>query len=313
MKFYLVLLTALAVMLSSCEDDTQLISTESSSTHMVNGQEVLSHNGLLHLPSIEVAAALAQSVETEPLGSVLAELHNISGFISAGDRFDAITEDLFTTGDGVPAAFRQVAYLETFKGDKYLQPVSDEPLFLHFANQNGQVVIGDLLLTYLPNRGITIPIKEYDEYGANPMDSPNATVYSFSKITLESSIITKTRNVGFCEADFSPRRRIRGELEENIGFLGELGDESTFNIRARTKHTRRGLFNIYYPELAQTIEHVGSVRETTGDDILVDDRCTGCNSLNTLMANDSPGIIFGSGGLTSEAFDGSRGSCSFDL
>ena len=103
-------------------------------------------------------------------------------------------------------------------------------------------------------------------------------------------------------------------IEENIGFLGELGNQDVFTIRARTKHTRRGRFRIFYPERADEITHVGSARETTGADLIVDDRSNNCRTLNTLMADDSPGILFGSGGLRSFARDGGNsGNCSFDL
>lgn len=268
---------------SACEKEGLESTTETvaaESVEIVDGVAVSFVDGLARFESYDAATAAEDYFLSLPNDDV----HPFSfpsDFRSAHQLFESLGEEDFKE-ESIPTTFRHVAYLLEEDGDKYLEPIINNSMLKHLANANAQLVIADKLLTIRLDQVVTIPFTDFVEYGEQPEQSPNAIVQPISRNILS----LQKGNLDVCTADYSPKRRVRGEVEENTGFLGST---QTCNYRVKTKLLRGGFGGIYYPKEAdRIIRHRGDFFQDQSVGIAVFEQNFNQKTLNTLVLNNVP-------------------------
>lgn len=320
MKLHLIFVAFFLLVLSSCGIEDENLTTPASidsNSLLVGGVEIEFKEGIAYLPTVESAFALEDAIDGVNKESIIAQLGNVTGFTSAEEKYQQLSEEMFTSSDVIPAGYDKVAFFNTIGGDVYVDQIINIPFFMHLANENGQVVIGDVVVSLYKDLGVTIPVSEFVQFGSSPLESPLAKRFKINA-EVEVAVTTPDKgNLAVNTSDYGTRRRIRGEIEQNIGFLGEVfGSQiNGLTIRVRSKHYRKGAFGIFYGEKADQLRHVGGVLENTSNALFpFDVTRSNTQSFNTLVIEDSFGVQLGTGGSIHFANDGGgSGSVQIDL
>lgn len=308
------------LVLSSCGIEDENLTTPASidsNSLLIGGVEIEFKEGIAYLPTVESAFTLEDAIDGVNKESIIAQLGNITGFTSAEEKYQQLSEEMFTSPDVIPAGYDKVAFFNTIDGDVYVDQIINIPFFMHLANENGQVVIGDVVVSLYKDLGVTIPVSEFAQFGTSPLESPLAKRFKINA-EVEVAVTTPDKgNLAVNTSDYGNRRRIRGEIEQNIGFLGEIFGSRIdgLTIRVRSKHYRRGAFGIFFGKKADFLRHVGGVLEATSNNLVsFDEDDEDKQSLNTLVIANSFGVQRGTGGSIHFADDGgASGSVQIDL
>lgn len=272
-----------------------------------NGIEINFDDGIAHIESYSEAAVLEdvfQSLEND-------DVHPYSfpdDFLSSHDHFETLTEEAFTSID-IPSAYIPVAHFLLDDGELYLEPKINHSMLKHLANARGQLRIADDLLAIELDEIVVIPYGEFSDFAEHPRLSPNASVINISGTQQKVDIAS-------CREDYESKRRIRGQLERNTGFLGST---QTCKFRIKTNHYSKGFAGAWFGKKIEKIQHEADIALQSGGFISGNGQTFNRSSLNTLIYDGSClTISYGWGGSVHRVFKSTtsnspNGSCNANL
>lgn len=272
-----------------------------------NGIEINFDDGMAHIASYGEAAQLENLFQS--LGNDNVHPYSFpDDFLSSHDHFETLAEEAFTSTD-IPSPYIHVAYFALDEGEYYLEPKINHSMLKHLANSKGQLRIAGDLLTVELDEIVVIPYSEFSDFAEYPRLSPNASIINLSGTQLKVDIAS-------CREDYESKRRIRGQLERNTGFLGST---ETCKFRIKTNHYSKGFAGAWYGEKIEKIQHEADIELQSGGFLSGNGQTFDKSNLNTLIYDGSClGISYVWGGSVHRVFksrtsNSPDGSCNANL
>lgn len=249
--FYLVMLgfTMMACLLS-CQKE-QALNHETTTVKVPKAipDGVSEKEGMLVLKDEATLEAMIDYAFVNQKGFIGFESH-FSGFTSNRKAYKDFDQSVFERGDVDVAAIADIITIVTEDGEDYVEPTVDAILISYILNDKGMVQVGDHVYKYTYDKVYKFDSEHLPAYLAHRNPNRISEVYAQP---IERMVDGHQRvDVAQCDNVYASGRKMSGELSATNALL-------YCEVKVQTKNRRRGWFNTWFYQDAETLEQRGQV------------------------------------------------------